>query len=222
MVEIPKDSIPTLYASLMSEVKCRLSSVEDNLRALPKFKNDQIHQTFALEFCYFQLRRITELVSIAILGAHNVAGPSFRTKDFLRSWNAEDLMKQLAKLNIEAFPQRSYFFEPKDDPKVVHLLLPTKPSYEARDEIWRIYVEASDKLHTGGLKLVLKQRNKPYSVPFVRGALTSLVQMLNNHVLQLPNGQRMQAKLQLQQPGPVFCRWMGQEPLVVDLEPPNG
>lgn len=110
MVEIPKDNIHSLYASLMAEVKARLSSVERQLSILPKFEDNRAQQGFLLEFCYMQLRRVTELVALAVLAAHNPL-PEFREKSFVKEWNPDALFKRLAGLNPEAFPQPVHHFD---------------------------------------------------------------------------------------------------------------
>jgi hypothetical protein len=214
MVEIPKDDIQQLYASLMSEVKARLASVEAGLRDLPKFKGNQVQQGFVLEYCYMHLRRITELVAVAVLAAHNPI-PMFREKSFVKEWNPDALFKKLAGLNPEAFPQPVHHFDEGSNELVgdyVQVLMPSNPSFEVRDEICRIYNECGDKLHTGHLKAILRDRNKAYSVVFVREAFTNLYKYLHQHVTTLPDGRLMQAKLHLNKPGPVHARWLGREP----------
>jgi hypothetical protein len=221
MVEIPKDDIQGLYASLMSEVKARLSSVEAQLRMLPRFKDKGPQQGFLLEFCYMHLRRITELVALAVLAAHNPI-PEFRRKGLLKEWNPDLLFRRLKALNPEAFPQPvNHFDEGRNDAvgEYVEILMPTNPSYDVRDEISRIYNECSDKLHTGHLRSVLRTRNKPYSVDFVREAFTNLCKYLHQHVTTLPDGSLMQAKLHLNKPGPVQTRWLGPEPLPPRAKP---
>lgn len=141
MVEIPKDNIHSLYASLMAEVKARLSSVERQLSILPKFEDNRAQQGFLLEFCYMQLRRVTELVALAVLAAHNPL-PEFREKSFVKEWNPDALFKRLAGLNPEAFPQPVHHFDEGSNDFVgeyVQILKPTNPSFEVRDEICRIY-----------------------------------------------------------------------------------
>ena len=214
MVEIPKDDIQQLYASLMSEVKARLAFVEDQLRELPKLKGDPIRQGFLLESCYMHLRRVTELVALAVLAAHNPI-PEFREKKFVKEWNPDALFKSLERLNPEAFPQPVHHFDEGQNEIVgeyVQILKPAKPSFEVRDEICRIYNEGGDKLHTGHLKTILRDRNKPYSEEFVRGAFTNLYKYLHQHVTILPDGSLMQAKLHLNKPGPVHARWLGPVP----------
>jgi hypothetical protein len=211
MVEIPRNDVQHLYASLMSEVKARLASVEGQLRKLPELKDNKVQQGFLLEFCYMQLRRITELVAVAVLAAHNPI-PKFRKKSFVKEWNPDALFKKLAGLNPEAFPQPVHHFDEGQNDIVgeyVQILSPSKPLYEVRDEICRIYNECGDKLHAGHLKAIMRDRNKPYSEQYVREAFTNLYKYLHQHVTTLPDGSLMQAKLHLNKPGPVHARWLG-------------
>lgn len=214
MVEIPKNEIQDLYGSLMSEVKARLSAVEGQLEILHDPNDGRIPKGFALEFCYMQLRRITELIAVAVLAAHNPI-PESRGKSFVKEWNPDTLFNRLKGLNEEAFPQPVHHFDEGRNDVVgeyVQILKPSNPSFEVRDEICRIYNECGDKLHAGHLKSILRDRNKPYSEHFVRQALMKLRGYLHQHVTILPDGSLMQAKLHLDKPGPVHCRWLGQTP----------
>lgn len=207
----------------MAEVKARLSSVEGQLRKMPEFKGDNVQVTFLLEFCYMHLRRITELVALAVLAAHNPI-PEFRRNELLKEWNPDVLFKRLGELNPEAFPQPVHHFAERPGAEVgeyVQILMPSKPSYGVRDEIRRIYSECCDKLHTGHLKAVLRNRNKPYSSAFVREAFTNLCNYLNQHVTTLPDGSVMQAKLHLTSPQNVQTRWLGPSPPPPPAEPEN-
>lgn len=208
MTEIPKDDIQTLYASLMTEVKYRLSAVDANLAAM-KAETDNHRATFLSEFCYLQLRRVTELIALAVLAAHN-PHPEFRTKDFLKDWNPDTLFRRLAKLNPEAFPQPVTVVE---DPTygTVKLLLKV-PDFQARDEICRIYNECSDKLHTGHLRAVLKQRSKIYDRGFIRKAMHNIFRIIDCHITRLPDGSAMHGLLNLASPGLATCRWLGPYP----------
>jgi hypothetical protein len=45
MVEIQRDDIQNVYASLMAEVKARLASAQGQIRMIPKFKHDGVQAT---------------------------------------------------------------------------------------------------------------------------------------------------------------------------------
>lgn len=57
----------------------------------------------SVEFAYLQLRRITELMALAVLVAHNQV-EDFRTSRFLERWNADTIFGILARLNEDGFP----------------------------------------------------------------------------------------------------------------------
>src|SRR5581483_4185032 len=179
MVELPDKDILDLYGSLMVEVKARLTATNIQLAATTKETNTaQIR--FGAEFCYLQLRRITELVALGVLAAHNPL-PEFRTKNLLKAWNPDDLMRQLGNLSKFAFPHRGGSFDMgrPDGGRQVVFSAQDFASGGPRDDICRIYNECSDKLHTGALRAVLKQREKVYSLEFIEESKDTLSDMLN-------------------------------------------
>jgi hypothetical protein len=205
MTEIPTEDILNLYASLMSEVKARLASVDAQLRSF-KQAPDNHHATFIIEFSYLQLRRIAELTALAVLAAHNGI-PKFRSKLLVKQWNADALFRQLAKLNPDALPQPAII--PRDaEIGVIALALLMPGSEQSQVDLCRIYTECGDKLHTGHLRSLLRERNKTYDLKFLKDAFSNLCAMLNNHVIQLPDGRMMHGNLKLEAPGPVHCRWL--------------
>jgi hypothetical protein len=79
MERIPDEDLALLYASLMSEVKSRLQKLhlDINLQRIP---SPHVEKVFRAEVCYLQLRRITEIVAVAVLLAHNPY-QAFRNQD---------------------------------------------------------------------------------------------------------------------------------------------
>ena len=92
--------------------------------------NDNVQKTFHAEFCHLQMRRVSELIAIAVLVAHNEL-PDFRKKELVKDFNADNLLRQLGKLNAEAFPQVAHILENKDGS--VYVLKPIHPKAEIRD-----------------------------------------------------------------------------------------
>ena len=195
-----------LYASLKAEVKSRLQSLhlETSLFRVPR---SRVEQTFRAEFCYLQLRRITEIVSIAVLLVHNPY-ERFRTKTLTKIYNADELLNALAKLSASAFPQSALSMgKPPYEGGAVHFAIP-KPSFDTREAIKEIYTTACDRLHMGSLRTVLKTRSKQYSIDFIKRSFDRLCGLLNSHIIVLPDKRVMHAWMDWASDENVRCQWL--------------
>ena len=209
MTEIHKDELRTLYASLMMEVKERLTAVDTQFS---KFKDLKEHseKVFAAEAGYLQLRRVCELTAIAVLLAHHSL-PDFRKKELLKEWNADNLMRQLAKLSDTAFPRKAFMTPmPGRTDGAMQMVFDKEDffSQAPREQISKIYTECSDKLHTLPLRSFLKKKAKEYSLEFIHESVGTFFNILNQHVIVLPDGRAIEAILRLGSPEPVRCRWL--------------
>lgn len=205
MDRISDDDIQALYASLMAEVKARLQKIELEIN-LSRIPSSPQEQTFRAEFCYLQLRRASELTSLAILVAHNPYD-RFRTKALADIHNAKNLIEQLGRLNASAFPQRTVSAQPARDGELVTFTMPT-PNFEARDLIGGVYITACDKMHAGAFRSILKMRNKTYSWPFINQSWAKLVGLLDSHMVILPDQRVIHAWLNYKSDERVFCQWL--------------
>ena len=125
----------------------------------------------------------------------------------MKDFNADNLLRQLGKLNAEAFPQVAHILENKDGS--VYVLKPIHPKAEIRDLICDLYAKCGDKLHTGSLKSILRKRDKTYDITYLRSALDGLNRLLAEHVVFVPNGKAIHAKMHFDSgDGRVRCRWL--------------
>jgi hypothetical protein len=206
----------------MFEVKSRVSAVLREMEWIrsvtpgeERIEENGLLLLFKIEFCYLQLRRISELVALAVLAAHNPF-PDFRTKDFVKEWNASALMKQLAKLSDVAFPRPSTV-EPMGRPDGALTILYSIDDFMSkspREDIARIYNECGDKLHSGALQFIAQQGPKArhYSMQFVVESMITYIKMLDEHTIVLPDQRVIFARVQLKSPGGVECRWLNPKP----------
>jgi hypothetical protein len=86
------------YCVLMQEIATRIGLVEaaygGQLTLTPPFWH---------EYCYFQFRRICELLALACVTVHgNVEGA--RTQKMIKSYSADAIMKRLGELHPRSFP----------------------------------------------------------------------------------------------------------------------
>lgn len=209
MDRISDEAITALYASLMAEVKARLQKLhlEINLLKLPTSGSEK---TFRAEICYLQLRRITELVAVAVLLVHNPYD-EFRSQDLAKIFQADKLLKTLTKLSASAFPQPIGLTKRPPFPGGrLYVALPA-PTFDVRDAISEIYTTSCDRLHLGGLHTVLRQRNKQYSGQFIRTSFGRLVTLLDKHVILLPDNRAMLAWVDWESDENVYCQWLDRE-----------
>jgi hypothetical protein len=113
-----KDAI-ILYENLMEEVKLRMNCVEQALNGSTKFPSIVVR-----EFCYLQLRLVSEIVFLSCLVAH---GDVASEAKLMKETDTNKIARQLETLHpgffphavnpivIKATPPRRIHFVPKPD-----------------------------------------------------------------------------------------------------------
>lgn len=201
MTKLTQDEVGNKYADLMTEVKLRLLEIERLLAEADKESSKRRLVPIA-EYCYLQLRRITELVSLAILIAHNPT-EAFRAGRLVGEYNPAKLLKEIGKLSPAAFPQRGIIaVNPPYDRGFIGAPLHTT---DVRDRLCEIYTIACDKLHTGALKSFLKS-GAAYDFNEIDTSTKYLVEVLSEHIIYLPDDWIAYAKLNLETQG-VTVHW---------------
>lgn len=193
MVSIPDDEVARLYASLMSEIKARLMDAHHVARDKDPAKHN-IRRTFEAEQCYHQLRRSTELIAISALTAHN-PHPEFRVKELVKEYHPDNLFKQLEKLSDNSFPRAAVVQRGENGDCLITIL--DGEGAPTRRDIAAIYNHSGDRLHAGALRSIVKQRNKTYDFDFIERSLITLAQLLDVHVIRLPDQRALLADLHL-------------------------
>jgi hypothetical protein len=199
-MNVPTASLPGIYAALMEEIKERRDCAT---KTLSKAHHDVPPYGYLdIEFCYLQVRRICEVLAIAVLIAHNEI-ESFRSQKMTKEWNAEALFRQLATLNPTAFP-RAMRYTPDEESNVFVGTI-ANDGVLTKDELAKIYHACSDGLHTGSLKRLLDHGPKRYNVKDVISWLNKIVQLLDIHVVVLPNGKMMTVEMTGGTDGKAIC-----------------
>ena len=87
-----------LYAALMEEVKVRIECIEQALAGRTGFPPPIVR-----EFCYLQLRLLSELIALSCLVAHgDIAG--LQSHKSGRAWSADEILKRLTELRPHFYP----------------------------------------------------------------------------------------------------------------------
>ncbi|MHA3793057.1 hypothetical protein [Sphingomonas sp. YL-JM2C] len=203
MTVLTDQEVGSQYAELMLEIRSRLREIEMQLN-ISDISTAKRQQVFAAEYAYFQLRRITELVSMAILIAHNPT-EEFRAGNLLKEWNPDTLLKLIGKLRPAAFPQRG--IDGGDPSGERTFIAAPLVNTEARDRICKIYTTAADKLHVGAFKSFMR-RKREYNFNDIQASWEYLVDLLDEHIIFLPDGRIAYTKLGYPDAESVEVKWI--------------
>lgn len=150
-----RDEALRIYASIMEEVKVRLSAIETGMgtaRAL-------LPPNLTSEFCFLQIRMICELVAMACLVAHGDITTDGKGKRLLNEWSAELIMTELGKLHPYFFPfpiKISIVRGESGKPGTVHFEPRTGQLTKA--EFLTLYGRSGSALHRGTLNKMIGRK----------------------------------------------------------------
>jgi hypothetical protein len=136
-----------VYRALMTEAKMRLDAVWSATRG----KITAIPPLFVAEFCFLQLRMISELVAVGCLVAHEDI-PATQTKKFRSEARADELMKRLTELHPDFFPRPAKMTSVGDH---AWHLGPIKEGFMTKDEFINMVNLGGRVLHRSPLKKLL-------------------------------------------------------------------
>jgi hypothetical protein len=172
------DEIGPLYAKLMEEIKRRTAAIDqisENTCALPAI--------LVFEFCYLQLRKICEVFALACLAAHGDV-PAVRSKLIQKTYNADQIIKQLDKLHPRFYPVPG---RQKLDPtnaipiEVVNIA----SGYLTKVELLKLYGECGNYLHRGSIRQLLSRWEPECDFEKIRDWVRKIITLLNHHQIQL-------------------------------------
>jgi hypothetical protein len=174
----------------MRQLRRRISAIK---AALGRGVADSVGHEAALEleFCFLQIRLSIELIALAVLAAHNEI-EGFRRKDLMKAWHAESLIKQLAKLSDDAFP-RAITVSDTNSEGIADMFVHHHAA--DRERLLQIYAQCGDRLHSGNLRSLLRDGGKFYQVSDVTEATNFIINLMDQHVILLPDGKRMVVSL---------------------------
>jgi hypothetical protein len=175
------ERIGAIYAGFMHEIKLRLVSIESTLGIIADAAAEETAFLYA-EFCYLQLRMICELIALAALVAHNEL-PEANKKKLLKDWNADSIFDRLSAVNEHCYPVPLKTVQLPSGHK--HLQRIQEP-YLTRADLKDAYHACGSNLHRGILLHVLDGRRRAYDIQPLRERLASIVQLLEQHAVLLP------------------------------------
>ncbi len=179
MVKQPSnlEEIGPLYASLMEEIKRRTAVVQQVLGGawnMPPMA--------AFEFCYLQLRKICEVFALACLAAHGDI-PGVRTKLVQKTYNADQIIKQLSKLHPRFYPVPG---KQRLDPISQRPVEVTDidSDFLTKEDLLSLYGECGNYLHRGSIRQLLTQWEPTLNFERIANWLRKIVTLLNHHQIQ--------------------------------------
>lgn len=195
MVELPTSALPQFYTQFMEQIKVRLEAVARALHNA-NAQRDNVNGFLQAEFACLQIRRVTELVAVAVLVAHNQY-ESFRTAKLTKEWNPDALFSRLTRLNKEGFPLPFEMGETDSD-GIAEIFIQDS-CYLNRESFCRIYHDCSRLLHAGSLKDMIEGKTR-YDLGVIQEWRKQLMRLLNNHLILLPERKRTMIVLMAKAP----------------------
>jgi hypothetical protein len=130
-----------LYAQQMREVKRRLEVIDYFLLA----GGHALYKPTTIESTCLQVRQILELIAFASLCANQKAYSAVHA-DFASSWNAEYLLRDLARVNPDFYPVPEAE-EASADPKVKIHAVEITDGFLTKEEFVKVYKKCSAMMH---------------------------------------------------------------------------
>lgn len=200
MVKLPEDTIPQIYARFMEEIKIRLEATTKALNDAHD-KKGQANAFMFAEFAYLQVRRVTELIALSVLVAHNEI-EDFRTKRFIKEWDPKTIFARLAHVSDTAFPE-PFRVGDTDANGVAEIFINTD-GHLTKPGLATIHHKCSEQLHAGTLKSLI--HGKSYDIGEIQGWSREISKLLDHHVVMLPEMKRTMIVFMAKHPdGKVSC-----------------
>ena len=175
------ERIGEIYSGFMHELKIRLTAVDSALQRLAE-DGDREADFLQAEYCYLQLRMICEIIALSALVAHNELAEA-NSKALLKSWNADLIFDRLSAVNAHCYPVPLKIVLLESGAKQLQRI---GANYLTRADLKTVYHSCSENLHRGALKSAMEGKRRAYDVSPIRDWFGSVVQLLDQHAVLLP------------------------------------
>jgi hypothetical protein len=167
------------YREMMEEAKLRLASIDAALSGLITI----IPLPGLREFCFLQLRMLTELIALACLVAHGDIRET-KTKKLLETWEPDRILAALEKLHPGFFPLAVQDAPP--EPGINRHLVPLEAEHLSKAELTRLYAMSGGQLHRGSIRSLFgKTRGYPADHADIRQWQRKITALLRMHFIAL-------------------------------------
>lgn len=160
------------YCDVMREIKLRIMSIEPALNG-----ETCLHDRFAQEFAYLQLRLVYELIALSCLVAH---GDIVTTKEIKKQYAAGAILAGLEKLQRNFFPWPTEMS--KDFTGKFHLTDRKEADFLTKEELLTEYGKAGNFLHRGTYENIFEVRRKrPVDFDKIANQAQRIFNLLGSH-----------------------------------------
>lgn len=183
VVAAPDDDLAPaieVYANFISEIFRRLDAAADSITEL-KANPDHPNGWQNCDFCWFQIRKICEYLTLAIVAAHHFDGHPVSS---LSKWRPKELFADVARLNDHPTPVAIadlIAMGPDGERQLTPVAKPIRAEL-----ISQIYGRCSEVLHVGSLERILAGKFPAYEIAQLDHWLAGFKALLSHHMLLLP------------------------------------
>jgi hypothetical protein len=171
------ERIGQLYANLMEEIKRRVEVIRiviDGSCPLPAMAG--------FELCYLQLRKVCEIFALGCLAVHGDI-PGVRTRLLQKTYNADQIIKQLTALHPQFYPVPSEQRLDAVTQKVIEVV-PITSGYLTKDDLLKLYGECGNYLHRGSIRQLLTKWEPTLDFNQIISWVDKIIKLLNHHQIQ--------------------------------------
>ncbi len=200
------DEVGPLYCAIMEELKARVQTMGEIAHGIrrPTSSAHHRHNVFFFEGLYLQLRKVCELLAIAVLTAQTL-DERFQKANLLAEYRADKLFKAVSRINPVCFPRPIQGGNWK--PGATQLVWEHPPVFTAKD-ITSLYNTCDERMHAGKLRDFLRGRKTDLRQDLVKEWVEKLMTGLANHIIALPEaGRSMIVQMVDSENGQVNCRF---------------
>ncbi|MBR9828925.1 MAG: hypothetical protein GYB41_09815 [Oceanospirillales bacterium] len=168
-----------MYCDIMEEIKRRTNVIDFFLSG----GGHALYEPTTLESVGLQIRKILELIAMASLVANKHEYEKVYS-NFAKAWNAEYLLKDIARVNPDFYP-KPVVEEPSNEPGVKNQLADREDDYLTKSEFVKVYKKCGAIMHASnpaGRKIGYNFYKK--NLPEWR---QKIINLLNNHQIRLLN-----------------------------------
>lgn len=176
------------YCDLIEEIKRRIlvaETAKDSRLGMP--------DRFAYEFCYLQLRMISELIGLSCLLAHGDIIPD-QLGSLSKEWSAGKIFKKLENIHQHFYPTavKFQFRDPENDPRGPITGQLVADGFLKKKDLLKLYHRCGEALHRGALrKLALLHETNMSATELdeIRSYRFQIYGLLAGHWIALPGGE---------------------------------
>jgi hypothetical protein len=169
-----------VYANFISEIFRRLDAADDSIAEL-KANSGHPNSWQNCDFCWFQVRKICEYLTLAVVAAHHFDGHPVSS---LSKWRPKELLADVARLSEHPTPV-AIAHVLGAGPDGERQLTPVAKPIRA-ELISQVYGRCSEVLHVGSLDRILAEKLPGYEIAQLDRWLAGFRSLLSHHMLLLP------------------------------------